>query len=277
MDETLTFIKSLFKPQEQWPMSYAENEPGMSLPEYHPEETEETNIVPPALAAEDTYNPDELIPQLRALLADVLPKTNNGAVPDDITKALDKLLGANEDTLNRARKDMYLGAMLKTTAAASDLFTRAVGLPFQLKSISSQRDTALQNYQNQMDAIDNQVLYMKHQLADRFNKTVENNIMSLAAKNLRVTSGGVLDMSKDYAQEVTEDMRELDYNARLKKIALDAGKESTKVSAKYAKSQLFTGLAQSALKLGIMWETGGGTNETFGDLYKGYKKAKGIQ
>jgi hypothetical protein len=69
-------------------------------------------------------------------------------------------------------------------------------------------------------------------------------------------------------------MRTAESNARLKQIAFEAGKKQAKESAKYAKTQLWTGLAQSALNLGIMYQTGGGTMESFGDLYKGYKMGK---
>ena len=128
-----------------------------------------------------------------------------------------------------------------------------------------------------MDALDNQVLYIKHQLADRFNKTIETNIMNLAAKNLRVTSGGVLELSKEQAQEITEDMRTAESNAELKKIALRAGQKSAKESANYAVKQLWTGLLGSATKLGLAIGTGGFTNEKWGDLYSGYKQAQAIK
>ena len=111
-------------------------------------------------------------------------------------------------------------------------------------------------------------------MADRFNKTVENNIMTMAAKNLRVTSGNVLELSKDMAQEMTEDMRTAESNARLKKIALEAGVKSARESASYAKTQLWTGLVKSALNLGLMWETGGGPGESWGDLYSNYSKTQ---
>lgn len=271
MNETLAFIKSLMKPEEQWPMSSIENEPGMSLPEYHPEEPE---IIPDApLAAEDKTDPNELV----NLIADMLRNQQQGYQPakaDDLTAAFDKLLQGNPETKAKAQVGMYEGALLKTVSAASDLFSKAVQLGFS-GNISRKRDVAIQNYQNQMDAIDNQVMYIKHQLADRFNKTVETNIAQMAARNLRVTTGNVLELSKEEALEISEDMSTADSNARLKKIALNAGKEQAKESAKYAKSQLWTSFAQSALKLGLMYETGGGTHQSFGDLYKGYMQGKG--
>lgn len=270
MNDTLAFIKSLMEPQEQWPMSAIENEPGMSLPEYHPEELEEVPAAP--LAAEDQLDPNEIV----NLIAEMMKNQQPGYSPktaSDLTAAFDKLLNGTPETKAKAQVGMYEGAMLKTVAAASDLFSRAVQLGFS-GNIRGKRDVAIQNYQNQMDAIDNQVLYIKHQLQDRFNKTVETNIAQMAARNLRVTSGNVLELSKEEALEISEDMSTADSNARLKKIALNAGKEQAKESAKYAQAQLWTGLAQSAVKLGLMYETGGGTNQSFGDLYKGYMKGK---
>lgn len=276
--DTLDFINSLFKPQEQWPMSYAYNEPGQSLPEYHPEVTsssaEPDTVEGVSLGATDP-SADDVAKMIQELLAGI--NVPEFAKASDPGKALSELLGDNPATKAKAQKDMFVGATLKTVAAASDLFTRAVGLPYQLKNIDKQADVAVQNYQNQMDALDNQVIYIKHQLADRFNKTVETNIMNLAAKNIRVNAGNVLDLSKEEASEITEDMRTAESNARLKQIAMGAGQEQAKESAKYAKKQLWTGLIGSAVKLGIMFETGGGTGEKFGDLYKGYQKAQDFE
>lgn len=277
MEDTMTFINSLFKPQEQWAMSYAENEPGMSMPEYHQEpapalaveELEEA----PAFGATDTGydNVAELIQQMYTLFA---PKFRS---PDSLAASLENFAKMTEeqrtDALMKGKKEMFEGAALRTAAAAGKFFDTALGIRYGIQHANSRRDIAVQNYDNQMAALDNQVLYIKHQLSDRFNKTVETNIMNLAARNLRVTAGNVLDLSKDAAIEITEDMRTAESNARLKAIALESKKQSAEESAKYAKKQLWTGLAQSAINLGLMVSTGGGTGEKFGDLYKGYGEA----
>ena len=272
MNDTIAFINSLFKPQEQWPMSYAENEPGMSLPEYHPEPEPEPEVPAVVLGAED--KPDDIAGLIKALLAN--QPTYSPRTADDIASALDKLLGSNPDTKARAQVDMYEGAMMKTVSAASDVFNSAIGILYG-GNIDIARDATVQNYQNQMDALDNQVLYIKHQLSDRFNKTVETNIAQMAARNLRVTAGNVLDLSKEEASEITEDMRTAESNARLKKIAFAAGQKQAKASAKYAHAQQWFGMAKSLAKLGMMYETGGGIGETFGKLYAGYKMGKAVQ
>lgn len=301
-NQTLDFINSLFPKQEQWAMSYAENEPGQSLPEFHPEETGvgDTNvgggniyvsgdIIPGTEPVDDlsapidpvleglsfgaTDNPDDIMTKIYELFGGMSKYQYKTA--SNISGALDKLLGNSEELKARAQVDMYKGAVYKTIAAAGDLFDRGIGLMMgQQRNIHKTADIMAQNYQNQMDALDNQVLYIKHQLADRFNKTVETNIMNLAAKNIRVNAGNVLDLSKEEASEITEDMRTAESNAELKKIALRAGKKQAKESANYAIKQLWTGFANSAVKLGIMGATAGGTNEKWGDLYKGYKSGK---
>ena len=278
MNDTISFINSLapgidIAPrEEQWAMSYAYNEQGMSLPEYHPEESGASAdaLEPVSMGATDP-DTEDVAKLVQELLAGInIPKF---AQPSDISGVLEKFMQPDPAIKAKAQKDMFTGAVMKTVAAAGDLFTRALGIGYQLKDINAQRDVAVQNYQNQIDAIDNQVIYIKHQLADRFNKTVETNIMNLAAKNIRVNAGNVLDLSKEEASEITEDMRTAESNARLKQIAMEAGQKQVKESAKYEKKQLWTGLIGSAVKLGITFGTGGGTGEKWGDLYTGYKKA----
>lgn len=198
------------------------------------------------------------------------PETPEGAI-----QAIADISAGNKE---KGSKEMFVGALYKTVASASDFFSRAVAMGAgQISAIHGQRDNAVQNYQNQMDALDNQVLHLKNQLMDRFNKTIDTNIMNLAAKNLRVSSGNVLELSKDMAQEITEDMRMAESNARLKQIALQAGQKSAKESSKYAIKQMWTGLIGSAANLGLMVATGGGTGESFGNLYSNYIDAKSLE
>lgn len=196
----------------------------------------------------------------------------------DVQKAFNSLFGGEDEKLTNAQKNLFWGSVLKTVGSASDFFSRATALSMgQLDSINQQRNISLQNYDNQMAALDNQLINLKSQLADRFNKTVETSIMDIAAKNLRVTSGGVLEMNKDLAQEITEDTQMAESNVRLNKTALDAAKKQTKESARYAKFNTISQFIQSAVKLGITWQTGGGTGESWGKLYKGYKDAKALE
>ena len=285
MDETFSFINSLAPglditpKQEQWAMSYAYNEPGQSLPEYHPENTgpEIATGEPADVQLGATDSPDAIADLIQIMLSNMSQAPGTGRSPDNIGPALDKLLGNNATMKAKAQKDMYVGALMKTVAAASDFFNRAVGIAAgQRRNIYKAADIAAQNYQNQMDALDNQVLYIKHQLADRFNKTVETNIMHMAARNLRVTSGGVLEQTKNMAQEMTEDMRTAESNAELHKIAYRAGQKQAKESARYAEKQMWTQFLSSATKLGVAVASGGFTGEKWGDLYSGYKKGNDV-
>lgn len=271
-------LKSLY-PQTQWSMSAADNEYGLSLPEIMPQDITPLPQSTFEISGMDTDEPlqfstgdqsDNLYTILRDFAKMMQPQQRSAA---DITDAL-KLFQPSETDLAKAHVKMYQGAVMKTVASASDLFNTLIGAYYGPDLIRQQKNIGLQNYQNQMTALDNQVLYVKNQLADRFNKTVENNIMNLAAKNLRVTSGNVLELSKDTAQEMTEDMAMLDSNARLKKIALETGMKQTKESAKYAEKQMWVGLAQSAAKLGLSIATGGGTGESWGNLYSNYSKSQ---
>lgn len=273
-------LNDYLTPQEQWPMSAADNVFGMSLPEYHPEPDEMDVPTSPAFAATDTEMPDMDIRDLFAEYLKLLqgnPSGNGGrATPDNVD--FSKLFGDMYDTKAQAQKDLFTGALYKTLAASSDFFSRATRIAMgEPGMIDDQRDIAIQNYDNQMAALDNQVLYLKNQLADRFNKTVDTNIMMMAAKNIRVTGGNVLELTKKDAMEISEDMRMAESNARLKQIALVAGKKSAKEMAKTSKKLMWSGLIGSAAKLGLAVETGGFTNESWGNLYAGYKSATKLQ
>lgn len=295
--DTLTYINSLFQPREQWATSAADNVWGMSLPEYHPEEMGigggtnyvSGDIVPGTNPVDNNNNgmdpalenlsfgasdgPDDLLARIAGLYGAGGGSGGGGA--GDISELLKKLLAPDPRTKARAQVDLYQGALFRTLAVADDFFTRGTAIMAgQGNNIRSAAEIAGQNYQNQMDALDNQVLYMKHQLEDRFNKTVETNIMNLAARNIRVNAGNVMELTKDAATEITEDMRTAESNAKLKKIALEAGQKQAKESANYAVKKMWADFAGSASLLGIMGATGGGTGESWGNLYKGYVAGK---
>ena len=249
-------LENILKPREQWAMSSADNVWGMSLPEYHPEDPalptswdkpEWADVADDSVqfSATDTpeFDMDRLIDALTA---------NNQRQPDDLSKAIATLFQGRSDLKTLAKGELQAGTIYKIIGAASDFFSRATGIiAGQEGLIKGQVRNVQQSYQNEMDALDNQVLYIKNQLADRFNKTIETNTMRLAAQNLRVNAGNVLELSKDEAQEITEDMRMAESNAKLKQIALEAGQKSAKEAGKHAIKQMWTGLVGSAAKLGL--------------------------
>lgn len=270
MDEL--FAKWFKKDTPQWEMSSADNEWGMSLPT---SQVDNMSVIPQSspipsapLGVEDSVANEPDWQKMIEALYSFKPATGG-----DPTAGISKLTAATEKDLATGQVNLFTGAVLKTIGQAGDFFSRATGLAMgQLGTINAQRDAAIHGYQNQMVALDNQVLYFKNQLADRFNKTVESNIMNMAARNIRVTSGNVLELSKDMAQEMTEDMRTMESNARLKQIALGAAQKSTAESAKYEKFKAISGFVNSAAKLGMTIASGGGTGESWGSLYAGYQK-----
>ena len=226
----------------------------------------ENDTVLPVVLFGATDSPVNSLNSLGSSILSSASKKNNGS----LAEALDALIEGNDETKLKGWKNMAEGAMLKTVASASDLFTRVVGLASgQEKNIRDAADIAKQNYDNQMEALDNRVLYIKNELSDRFNKTVETNVMNMAARNLRVSGANVLELSKAEARDITEDFRMAESNAEMQKIALRAKKKQASESADYAVKQMWAGLVGSAVKLGFSVETAGGTGESWGDLFAG--------
>ena len=174
-------------------------------------------------------------------------------------------------------KGLYTGALLKTIASAEDVFNSLAFWGLNRGNINLSASNNRQNYENQMNAIDNQVLYAKNQLMDKFNTLVASNTVNMAARNLKVSTGAVLEASKETAHDITTDFRTLESNANLTKIGLKAAQQQSDLAAKLQKSQQFTQLLSGATELGLMYATGGGTGESFGNLYKNYRRAKALE
>jgi hypothetical protein len=278
------FLTNLFA--NPYPQSAADNEWGMSLP------VSDMSNLDLSLAAED--EPAE-IPTAEDEPAEIPTETNESqfnANDYSIYNAINKMFqrpsggnaGANFDAdfaayigglKKTAQKDLFEGAVLKTVAAGSDLFNQLITFGTARRNIRSAAQNQIQNYENQMTALDNQVLYLKNQLADRFNKTVETNAVYLASRNLRVSGANILELSKESAVDTTDDIRMAESNAELQKIALRTAQKQTKVGRKYAERIQVSNLINSGIKLGLTAFTGGGTGESWGNLWAGYKSAQG--
>lgn len=186
-----------------------------------------------------------------------IPTANNAK---DTISALNKqndiLEQQYRELKEKATKENAMGAVLKTTAAAGNLFNSIMQYS-QGKGVASQKaaNEKLQA-QVQMEALDNQVLYAKNQLADKFNQLVERNTVTMAAKNLRVTAGNILEQTKDAAFDITQDMRTLESNAELKKISLRAQQQQADVTNKLTKQLLKANMIGSGINLvGTMAQT----------------------
>lgn len=200
---------------------------------------------------------------------DMSPYTTN--TKDPVVNILGDYLGGMKA---KAQKNMFQGAVLKTVGSAAEAFDAILNFGNRYETINLQADNTKIAADNQMAAIDNQVLYTKNQIMDRFTTMVANNTVQMAAKNLRVTAGSLLEGTKAEAYDINQDFAMLDSNARMKKIELENVKKQAEISRSLAKSQQWSGMVQSLTKLGMNIATGGGTGESFGNLYSGYKMAK---
>lgn len=193
---------------------------------------------------------------------------------DPTAKILADFMGT---TKAKAMKNMYQGAVLKTIGSATDLFNSLLTFDNRYEIINQQADNTKIAADNQMKAIDNQVLFAKNQIMDRFTNMVASNTVEMAAKGLRVSAGALLEGTKGAAYDLNQDIQMMESNARLKKISLEATKEQASVARDLAKSQQWVDLVAGISKLGLNIATGGGTGESWGNLYAGYKSAKAFE
>lgn len=272
---TLDSLLSLFSsPKDQWAMSSADNVEGMSLPEIHPE----TNMTPlPAniFADDSSISTGSSKPAVsyNSYLSGMTTPTKSGtATPQDTTNALlaDYLGGMK----SKAAKQEFTGAVLKSVAAAGNVFNSIMSLSMGRRNANRQYSNAKLSAENKMAALDNQVMYYKNQIEDKFNTTLARNTAVMAAKNLRVSTGALLEQTKDAAYDATKDIQTMESNAELKKIALRNEVKQAKITKELTKSQLTTNLVGSLANLGLTVASGGGTMESWGDLYSGFKEAQ---
>lgn len=175
--------------------------------------------------------------------------------------------GLLEKDKEKASKALFYGATLKTAASAGKLFNSLLSYGMESSNLAKQRRNTKMSVENKMQALDNQVLYYKNQITDKFNTLMARNTLSLATKNLRVSTGALLEQSKDAAYDATKDIEMLESNARLKKIALRNEEKQSKIATKLAKTQLVANVVQGMADLGLNIATAGGTMKSWGDLY----------
>lgn len=171
---------------------------------------------------------------------------------------------------SQGQKQRAMGAGLKTVASAINFFDQLVTWDLRRDNINLTKGNAKQAADNAMLALDNQVLYVKNQLMDRFNTLVANNAVNMAARNLRVSTSTLLEASKETAHDINMDFRTAESNAKLKKIELENNKKQASIAAKYAKTKQFTDFVDAGIELGFNVMTGGGTGQSWGDLFAGF-------
>lgn len=171
---------------------------------------------------------------------------------------------------SQGQKQRAMGAGLKTVASAINFFDQLVTWDLRRDNINLTKGNAKRAADNAMLALDNQVLYVKNQLMDRFNTLVANNAVNMAARNLRVSTSTLLEASKETAHDINMDFRTAESNAKLKKIDLENNKKQANIAAKYAKTKQFTDFVDAGIELGFNVMTGGGTGQSWGELFAGF-------
>lgn len=167
---------------------------------------------------------------------------------------------------SKGDKALKTGYALKTAAAAGELFNSIFNYAYTRSIASKTAANKKQSVENQMLALDNQVLYYKNQITDKFANAIARNTVTMAAKNLRVTAGSLLEQTKDAAYDATKDIEMLESNAELKKIALRSEAKQADVVKKLSKSLATANLISSVGKLGLV--IGGGVEAgVFGNLF----------
>lgn len=188
-------------------------------------------------------------------LAASLPSMNSGNSGTggytDPLKSLDTIGNSLMGIKDSANKSLKAGYNLKIAAAAGELFSKVLTYSMARSNASRAYKNKQTSVENQMLAIDNQVQYYKNQIADKFGKTMARNAMTMAAKNLRVTAGNLLEQTKDMAYDATKDIETMESNARLRKIALRSEEKQAKVARDLTKKLLTSDLVGSAANLGL--------------------------
>ena len=190
---------------------------------------------------------------------DVYSSLKIGKGLSDVTQNTGDISNSLSGIKSQAQRQMLGGAMLKTAGAAGKLFSDLLVASSNWKNINRQKENTKLEADVQMKALDNQILYFKNQIADKFNNLMARNTVTLATKNLRVTAGNLLEQTKDVAYDATQDIRMAESNAELKKILLRSQKRQADVTARLMKSREMTTLLGDVANLGLMIGTKGGT------------------
>lgn len=266
----------IFSKKEEYPMSAIDNEWGMSLPVstsvkeepkmskvpegfFETPSIETSSVIAPRNVLADTYLPS----------VSTTPKGKSSITTPDTGSVLGDYLGGLKA---KSQKNMFYGAAIKTASSAAQLFNDVLNYGYARANANLQASNTKASVENQMLALDNQVQYYKNQIADKFNQTMARNTVTMAAKNLRVTAGNLLEQTKDAAYDATKDIEMLESNAELKKIALRSEARQADVVKKLTKNVATANLIGSLANTGLMVATGGGTMESWGDLWSGFKE-----
>lgn len=252
MNKLYEAFPSLYQPKvtdEQWGMSYANPyakiSVPMSIPEIHPVDVDTVSTQRSSFSS--VPDTDAFITALSA--ANVFkPQPVGGGVSSDEANA--NLTSFREETKEKATKMKKAGHTMKLISAAGDVFSHLLLDGTEWEGLHETAENKKVNIANQMSSLDNQVLFYKNQVANKFGELMARNAVTMAAKNLRVTAGNLLEQTKGAAIEATEDIKMKESNARLKKIALESEARQADVAKKLQKSLMITDLIEDTVKLG---------------------------
>lgn len=115
--------------------------------------------------------------------------------------------------------------------------------------VKMQEKNTVKAYQNKMNALDNQLLYVKNQLQDRFNNAVANDMVQTAARGFRVSMSNILEKQKESAHNITQDIEMATSNVEMSKAAYKSYQEQAKIKGKAGQRALMTELAESTNKV----------------------------
>lgn len=214
-----------------------------------------------------------------------------GGVPDNVTPysmtpatptgAMNNISSTMSDYFGGLKRQgqiqQFQGAALRTVSSAVNVFDDLINWGTRRENIELQEENTKQAADNAMLAIDNQTLYVKNQLMDKFNNLVAQNSVTMAARNLKVSSGALLEASKETANDINMDFRTLESNADLQKAALENAKKQAEILADHQKTNQVLDFIGDATKLGLNIATGGGTSMSWGNLLAGYNAATAFQ
>lgn len=215
-----------------------------------------------------SYNYTTTTPATNTVESMVNPTLLTAAGVVDIGSQLEEFLTPLKE---QAQKLQTIGAVTNTIAAAGELFTSLSTIGESRAAAHRTKENAQLQYETEVKALDNQVLYAKNLIADKFNQTMARNAVVMAAKNLNVTTANLLEQTKDAAYDATKDIEMLESNANLKKISAWAEMRQKEVGAKLSKNLAVSNLIGSLGKMGMTVGSGiyTGAYEGLGNLFSG--------
>lgn len=186
----------------------------------------------------------------------------------------DRLTGdLDTNSLSQARLNQMEGQAGMFIADAIRWFDSIAFFHTRSSNLALQEQNTVKAYQNKMNALDNQLLYVKNQLQDKFNSAIANDIVQTAARGIRVSMSNILEKQKESAHNITQDIAIASGNVKMDKATYKSYQEQAQISRKANQRALTNELAESSIKLAadiIMMMSGGGSGAEAGGSSFGF-------